>query len=54
MLCLNGCEIYQKKIETAFETGTLVTVYGEKGMIGIGRVSEYEEGSAIKLITRFV
>ena len=53
-LCLNGCEIYQKKIETAFETGTLVTVYGEKGMLGIGRVSEYEEGSAIKLITRFV
>ncbi|MCR5456617.1 MAG: tRNA pseudouridine(55) synthase TruB [Clostridiales bacterium] len=53
-LCLNGCEIYQKKINTSFETGTLVSIYGEKGLLGIGRVSEYEEGSAIKLITRFV
>jgi len=52
-LCLNGCEIYQKKIKTDFEKDSIVAVYGENGMLGIGKVSDYEEGSAIKLITRF-
>jgi tRNA pseudouridine55 synthase len=53
-LCLNGCEIYQKKINTNFEVDEKVGVYGSEGFIGIGQVSEYEQGSAIKLVTRFI
>ncbi|MCQ2770928.1 MAG: tRNA pseudouridine(55) synthase TruB [Clostridia bacterium] len=51
-LCVNGCEIYQKKIHTNFETGTMLKVYGSSGFLGIGEVFEYPEGSAIKLQVR--
>ena len=46
----NGAEIYQKKIGTAFPTGTLLRVHGGSGFFGIGEVREYESGSAIKMV----
>ena len=49
-LAQNGAEIYQKKIGTSFENGTLLRVYGKDGFFGIGKVSEFEEGSAVKII----
>lgn len=49
-LAQNGAEIYQKKIGTSFENGTLLRVYGKDGFFGIGKVSDFEEGSAVKII----
>lgn len=51
-LCLNGCEIYQKKIKTGFDVGAVVRMYGADGFFGIGRVGEYENGTAVKLEKR--
>jgi len=53
-LCLNGCEIYLKKIGKNFECGENVSVYGENRYLGVGRVCEYPDGAAIKLVTRLV
>ena len=52
-LCVNGCEIYQKKIKTDFSVGASVRVYSQNGFLGIGNVGEYPDGTAIKLVTRF-
>lgn len=49
-LAKNGAEIYQKKIGTRFPVGTLLRVCGKDGFFGIGRVKEYESGSAVKII----
>ncbi len=50
----SGCEIYQKKIGTNFETETLVRVSGENcGFFAIGQVREYPDGSAIKSVKLF-
>ncbi len=49
-LAKNGAEIYQKKIGTAYETGTLLRVHGAAGFFGIGEVREYESGSAVKIV----
>ena len=50
----SGCEIYQKKIGTDFETDTLVRVSGEKcGFFAIGQVREYPDGTAIKSVKLF-
>lgn len=49
-LAKNGAEIYQKKIGTHFPVGTLLRVHGKDGFFGIGRVDEYESGSAVKII----
>lgn len=51
-LCENGCEIYQKKIGTSFPSGQLVKVYSSDGFLGVGCVSDYPDGSAIKLSIR--
>ncbi len=48
-----GCEIYQKKIGTDFPTGTLIRLYDENGFFAMGRVFEFEKGSAIKPIKQF-
>lgn len=53
-LCLNGCEIYQRKIRTDFPLGTLLRVYGAGEFIGVGEVKDFPDGTAIKLIARFV
>lgn len=48
-LCKNGCEIYQKKIKTAFPVGTRLRVYGGGDFIGVGDVREYPDGTAVKI-----
>ncbi len=50
----SGCEIYQKKIKTDIPAGTLVHVSGEEcGFFALGRVSEYENGTAVKSVKLF-
>ena len=52
-LCVNGCEIYQKKINTHFALNENVLLYSnENAFLGIGKILNYENGEAIKLITR--
>ncbi len=57
-LCLNGCEIYLKKIgvkEEFFGEDGLCRVYGfDKRFIGQGEVRDYEDGKAIKIKYRFI
>ncbi len=48
-----GCEIYQKKIGTHFEDGALVRLYDKDGFFAIGRVEEFDGGSAVKPIKQF-
>ena len=52
-LCRNGCEIYQKKIETRLEVGERVRLCGADGFFAIGEVREYPEGTAVKSIKIF-
>lgn len=52
-LCKSGCEIYQKKINTSYETGQRVRLYDEEGFFALGEVREYEEGTAVKSIKVF-
>ncbi len=53
-LCLNGCEIYQKKIRTKFEVGARVRLCTPEGeFFALGEVREYEGGTAIKAIKQF-
>ena len=52
-LCSSGCEIYQKKIRTAFEVGTRVRLNTPEGeFFALGEVREYPDGTAIKAIKR--
>ena len=57
-LCLNGCEIYLKKIgvkEEFFGEDGLCRVYGFDGkFIGQGEIHDYEDGKAIKIKYRFI
>lgn len=52
-LSRSGCEIYQKKIGTHYETGARVRLSGRGGFFALGEVREYEQGSAIKAIKQF-
>ena len=52
-LCLNGCEIYQKKINTNFRIGEKVKITIDGVFYGVGEVRNYPDGSAVKLTTRF-
>ena len=53
-LSRSGCEIYQKKIRTAFQIGQRVRLYGENGSFyALGQVGEYTDGSAIKSVKLF-
>ncbi len=47
-LIVGGTELYQKKIKTAFETGTLVRIRHRGDFLALGRVVETENGSALK------
>ncbi|MBQ9511540.1 MAG: tRNA pseudouridine(55) synthase TruB [Clostridia bacterium] len=53
-LCLNGCEIYQKKIGTSFDVDEKVRVYSDGVFLGLGEVKNYPDGTAVKLAARFV
>ena len=53
-LCRNGCEIYQKKIRTSFETGERIRLSSADGVFfALGEVREYADGTAIKAIKMF-
>ena len=53
-LCRNGCEIYQKKINTDHKIGTRVRICDTDGhFFALGEVREYENGTAIKGIKYF-
>ena len=53
-LCYSGCEIYQKKIRTAHPVGQYVRLYSKDGFFGLGKVHEYEAGTAVKCEKLFV
>ncbi|MBE6556835.1 MAG: tRNA pseudouridine(55) synthase TruB [Ruminococcaceae bacterium] len=52
-LCRNGCEIYQKKLGSAFGEGQRVRLYGKNGFFALGEVRSYPDGSAIKAVKQF-
>lgn len=52
-LSRNGCEIYQKKIGTSFERGTLLRMYDKSGFYALGEVRDFKDGSAIKTVKLF-
>lgn len=52
-LAHSGCEIYQKKIKTAFPVGKRVRLYDKEGFFAIGEVREYPDGTAVKPIKKF-
>ena len=53
-LASSGNEIYQKKIGTGFSRGQMISLYGPNGFFAVGRVEDFEGGSAIKPIKQFV
>ena len=50
----SGCEIYEKKIGAAVPAGTDVRVYAEGGFIALGRVADYPDGPAVRIVKLFV
>lgn len=52
-LCVSGCELYQYKLKTAFPLGAYLRLYDENGFFALGRVEQYEEGTAIKAVKFF-
>ena len=52
-LCRSGCEIYQKKIGTAFNVGERLRISGKNGFFALGEVREYPDGSAVKAVKLF-
>ena len=49
----HGCELYQKKLGTHIENGALVRLYDKDGFFALGRVEEFDGGSAIKPVKQF-
>jgi tRNA pseudouridine55 synthase len=53
-LCRNGCEIYQKKINTSLNLGERVRIADKNGnFFALGEVKEFADGTAIKAIKIF-
>lgn len=52
-LASHGCEIYQKKLGTHIEDGALVRLFDKDGFFALGRVTDFEDGSAIKPVKQF-
>lgn len=52
-LGIHGCELYQKKLGTRFDEGTLVRLYDKDGFFALGRVMSFDDGSAIKPVKQF-
>jgi tRNA pseudouridine55 synthase len=50
----SGCEIYQSKIKTAYPVDSFVRVSDKNGFFALGKVSEFENGTAIKSVKMFV
>ena len=47
-LIKGGTELYQKKLGTSFEVGELVKIMHNGEFLALGRVCEYEKGTAVK------
>ena len=53
-LCVNGCEIYQKKIKSDFPSEARLRLYSPKGeFFALGEVRDYPDGLAVKAIKFF-
>ncbi len=52
-LIKGGTELYQKKLGTDFEEGTIVRLRHKNNFIALGKVMEFEGGSAVKPIKLF-
>ena len=52
-LCRSGCEIYQYKIKTAYPVDEFLRICDKNGFFALGKVREYESGSAIKAVKIF-
>ena len=53
-LCKNGCQIYQKKINTKYKTGEKLRLYDSNNdFFALGEVREYSEGTAVKAVKFF-
>ena len=52
-LFVNGNEIYQKKIGTAYPVGQKLRVYVENEFVALAEVREFEDGTAVFGIKRF-
>jgi tRNA pseudouridine55 synthase len=52
-LAAHGCELYQKKLGTHIENGSLVRLFDRDGFFALGRVADYPDGSAIKPLKQF-
>lgn len=52
-LCRSGCEIYQHKIKTAYPVDEFLRICDKNGFFALGKVREYESGSAIKAVKIF-
>lgn len=48
-----GCELYQKKLGTAYPDSTLVRLCDKEGFFALGEAREYPDGSAIKPVKQF-
>ena len=47
-LIKGGTELYQKKLGTSFDDGELIRIMHSGEFLALGRVCEYEKGSAVK------
>ena len=53
-LVKGGTELYQKKLGTSFEEGTIVRLKNGSEFIALGKVEQFEKGTAIKPLKLFV
>ena len=53
-LIRGGTELYQKKLKTDFPVGQLIRLRCRGEFIALGRVTEYEKGTAVKPEKLFV
>ena len=52
-LCHSGCEIYQKKIKTAYPVDKFIRICDKDGFFALGQVKDYPDGTAIKALKLF-
>lgn len=53
-LARSGCEIYQSKIKTSYPVDEFITMWDKNGFFALGKVAQYDQGTAIKAVKLFV
>ena len=53
-LAHSGTEVYQRKIETDFTDGTYVKLYDINGFFALAKVTEFDQGSALRPEKHFI